>query len=70
MSVGWTKAEYDRCPELAGHLHSRILDLEDEVDALRATLTLEPERSPWTDLVDLIRVVVRARTGQRIGRRP
>lgn len=28
--VGWTKEEYDRCPELAARLHRRILDLEDE----------------------------------------
>lgn len=26
------------------------------------------DRSPWHDLIDLYRVIVRARTGQRIGR--
>jgi hypothetical protein len=34
-SGGWTKAEYDQCPELASRLHRRILDLE---DALRGML--------------------------------
>lgn len=38
MTVGWTKAEYDQCPELASRLHSRILDLEDETEALRDAL--------------------------------
>jgi hypothetical protein len=33
----WTKAEYDRCPELAGRLHSCILDLEAKVERLSTT---------------------------------
>ena len=34
----WTKAEYDRCPELAGRLHRRILDVQDERDAAQQQL--------------------------------
>lgn len=35
LRAGWTKAEYGQCPDLANRLHSRILDLEDEVARLR-----------------------------------
>lgn len=37
--VGWTKAEYDQCPELAGRLHSRILDLQDVLHVAREALS-------------------------------
>lgn len=36
--VGWTYDEYMKCPELANRLHSRILDLEGELEQLREAL--------------------------------
>lgn len=35
----WTKAEYDAAPETVDRLHARILDLNAEVERLRAALT-------------------------------
>ena len=45
--TGWTKAEYDLCPDLVSRLHREILDLRDEVEQLREALeTIVAKRRP------------------------
>lgn len=53
--VGWTKAEYDACPELANRLHRHILDVCDERDRYRTALehiVREADRTPMEDGLD------------------